>query len=82
VPGERVRAAHVEDADSRHVVEGVGHLPVGTTFSTDRRVAAVPRKRVRSTVRTAPFRVRASRGEDGSDGVRHPPCRPRERRRR
>jgi len=39
--GERIRDAHVEGTGDRQVVEGVGRLPVETTFSADKRVEAV-----------------------------------------
>ncbi|MFC6989032.1 cobyric acid synthase [Haloplanus sp. GCM10025708] len=39
--GERVENAHVEGTGDQRVVEGVGRLPVRTTFATDKRVAPV-----------------------------------------
>jgi adenosylcobyric acid synthase len=42
--GERIENAHVEGTGGRRVVDGVGRLPVATTFSTDKRVEAVTRK--------------------------------------
>jgi adenosylcobyric acid synthase len=39
--GQRITNAHVEGTGDRRVVEGLGRLPVETTFSTDKRVEAV-----------------------------------------
>ena len=41
--GERIDNAHVEGTGDRRVVDGIGRLPVTTTFSTDKRVEAVTR---------------------------------------
>ena len=42
--GDRIENAHVEGTGDRRVVDGVGRLPVTTTFSTDKRVEAVTRE--------------------------------------
>jgi adenosylcobyric acid synthase len=42
--GDRIDNAHVEGTGDRRVVDGVGRLPVATTFSTDKRVEAVTRE--------------------------------------
>ncbi|GAB6861984.1 cobyric acid synthase [Haloplanus litoreus] len=39
--GDRIGNAHVEGTDDRQVVDGLGRLPVETTFTTDKRVEAV-----------------------------------------
>jgi len=39
--GDRIRNAHVEGTEDRRVVDGLGRLPVETTFSIDKRVDAV-----------------------------------------
>jgi adenosylcobyric acid synthase len=41
--GERIENAHVEGTGDRRVVDGIGRLPVATTFSVDKRVEAVTR---------------------------------------
>ena len=42
--GERIRNAHVESTGDRETVEGLGCLPVETTFTPDKRVEAVTRE--------------------------------------
>jgi len=42
--GERIHNAHVESTGDRETVEGLGCLPVETTFSADKRVEAVTRE--------------------------------------
>jgi adenosylcobyric acid synthase len=42
--GERIENAHVEGTGDRRVVDGIGRLPVVTTFSADKHVEAVTRE--------------------------------------